>query len=90
MYDAKLRDKARASEKREVLAKYKVEKGCVDCGYNKNPLALEFDHLPGTTKRKNVAALLYNSWKIIWEEVAKCEVVCANCHAIRTFTRMGL
>lgn len=79
--------KARADERREVIASYKLSKGCVDCGYNENAYALEFDHLPGTDKRRTVASTMYQSWKAIWAEIEKCEVVCANCHAIRTFTR---
>lgn len=80
--------KARADERRNAVAAYKLAQGCADCGYNENALALEFDHLPGTEKKRTVASLMYNSWEAIWAEIAKCEVVCANCHAIRTFTRM--
>jgi hypothetical protein len=86
----KAREYARAAEKRKVLNAYKIEKGCTDCGYNKDARALEFDHLPGTEKQRTVASLLYASWEVIWAEVAKCEVVCANCHAIRTMDRLGL
>lgn len=81
---------ARATEKRIALGVYKVEKGCVDCGYNEDARALEFDHLPGSDKTRTVASLLYASWNRVWEEIAKCEVVCANCHAIRTMDRLGL
>lgn len=81
---------AKATEKRAVLAEYKVEKGCADCGYNEDARALEFDHLPGVEKSQTVASLLYQSWARIWDEVAKCEVVCANDHAIRTMDRLGL
>jgi hypothetical protein len=80
-------DKERADEKRQAIDAYKVSKGCVDCGYNLNPHALEFDHLPGYEKTQTVASLMYRSWERIWEEITKCEVVCANCHAIRTYER---
>ena len=82
------REHARANEKRLALAAYKVEKGCVDCGYNQDARALEFDHLPGEEKLRTVASLCYASWDVIWAEVDKCEVVCANCHAIRTMDRI--
>lgn len=85
----KKRAKRNAALKREAINQYKVEQGCVDCGYNAHPWALEFDHLPGAIKVKTVASLMYNSWDAIWAEIDKCEVVCANCHAIRTFTRMA-
>lgn len=69
------------------VARLKVERGCSDCGYNKHPDALDFDHLPGTEKRCGVAYMMRWSRKLILEEIAKCEVVCANCHRIRTWQR---
>jgi len=88
MYDQKEADRLRADEKRQAIAAYKVSKGCIDCGYNDNAFALEFDHLPGLEKKRTVASMMYSSWDAIWAEIGKCEVVCANCHAIRTMTRM--
>lgn len=81
------RELSNAQEKRQALYDYKVKVGCIDCGYNAHHAALEFDHLPGFEKGANVMALCYGSWSRIWAEVAKCEVVCSNCHSIRTFTR---
>lgn len=70
------------------IHEYQLEKGCTDCGYNKHPSALEFDHLPGTEKLFNIGEEIGNrSVESIWSEIAKCEVVCANCHAIRTVER---
>jgi len=89
MFDKRSSDKKRADKNRAEIAAYKVEHGCIDCGYNANPLALEFDHLPGSVKRKTVASMMYSAPKLIYAEIAKCEVVCANCHAIRTMGRMG-
>ena len=70
----------------EWLARYKVEQGCVDCGYNEHPDALEFDHVRGE-KVANVANLVNRGMPAILEEIAKCEVRCANCHAIITAER---
>lgn len=72
---------------REFVNALKVERGCADCGFNRHPAALEFDHLPGTNKRCKVSALMLSSRQAILDEIAKCEVVCANCHAIRTVDR---
>lgn len=69
------------------IAALKMERGCADCGYRAHPAALQFDHLPGSTKRGKISSLSRYSWERIAEELAKCEVVCANCHAIRTVTR---
>lgn len=62
-------------------------KGCVDCGYRAHWDALEFDHADDSKKKTTVASLMYASWKVIKEEISKCVVRCANCHAIRTRAR---
>lgn len=72
----------------ERMNAYKLEVGCVDCGYKGHFAALEFDHLPGHTRLNTVSSLTANrSWKTLLKEVAKCELVCANCHNIRTYNR---
>ena len=57
---------------------------CVDCGEG-DPIVLEFDHTRGT-KVDNVRTLT-NSRVKAWEELMKCDVVCANCHRRRTAER---
>ena len=62
----------------------------MDCGYNLHPAALEFDHVNGV-KLFNIGEQIGSySREKLWEEIAKCDVVCANCHAIRTTTRRQL
>lgn len=77
----------RAARVRDWLDAYKVARGCVDCGYNAHPAALDFDHI-GDSKTINVC----NAKSIAQAEaeIAKCEVVCSNCHRIRTVRRMGV
>jgi hypothetical protein len=61
---------------------------CTDCGGRSHPAVMAFDHLPGSEKRLDVANLVRRgSIRLARIEVAKCEVVCANCHAYRTFLR---
>lgn len=63
---------------------------CADCGCN-DPIVLEFDHVRGK-KSFNICAGMqkYTYWNsILQDEVAKCEVVCCNCHRKRTFSRQG-
>jgi hypothetical protein len=68
----------------------KLASGCVDCGYNAHPAALDFDHVGPAEKIDNVSRLIrLRSWEVIEAEIAKCEVVCANCHRIRTVGRLG-
>ena len=63
---------------------------CIDCSYDTDKRALQFDHLPDRApKHVNVGTLIsYGRWtEKLREELDKCEVVCANCHCIRTATR---
>lgn len=77
--------------KMKEIHDYQLEKGCVDCGYNKHPAALEFDHVNSAEKLFNIGEEIGNrSREALWAEIAKCEIVCANCHAIRTATRREL
>ena len=84
----------RKRRQRELLAyiqSVKLARGCVDCGYNTHAVALDFDHLPGFTKEHRLAVMAAGNSKVkIDAEIAKCEVVCANCHRIRTADRRPL
>lgn len=82
----------RRGELKKLVDKYKLKRGCTDCGYDENSVALDFDHLPGFTKNKNITVMRTSSytWKRILEEIHKCEVVCANCHRVRTRKRANL
>ena len=79
----------RAKRDRLYFQQIKIERGCADCGYNANPVALDFDHLPGFEKLYRVCVMAGMSRKMVDAEIAKCEVVCANCHRIRTATRLA-
>jgi len=49
-----------------------------------------WDHLPGFPKLGDISnGLNGHSRDEILDEIAKCELVCTNCHAIRTFQRAG-
>lgn len=69
----------------------KLGKGCIDCGYAEHAVALQFDHT-GDDKRMNVSDMIRSdySWETIKVEIDKCEVRCANCHAVMTKKRKGL
>jgi hypothetical protein len=77
----------RMAKNRDKLREYFSSRCCVDCG-NKDIRVLEFDHVRGT-KSANVSLLLArgHSWGNILAEIIKCDLVCANCHRIRTFER---
>lgn len=75
----------RAKSVRAWLSAYKLEQGCIDCGYRSHPAALEFDHINGT-KELNVCNA--KSITQAQKEITKCVVRCSNCHAIRTWERL--
>jgi 5-methylcytosine-specific restriction endonuclease McrA len=63
---------------------------CADCGAHFPACAMDFDHRVGTSKRLAVSRLIGRAGTAaILAEVAKCDIVCANCHRDRTFRRRG-
>ncbi len=56
---------------------------CVDCKNTYPPCVMDFDHVRGE-KFKNLAAMPGYPEDIILEEIAKCDLICSNCHRIRT------
>jgi hypothetical protein len=82
-------EKRRNKAKKEKLYTFLSDKCCTDCGISDIRL-LEFDHLDPQTKTKAVARFISGgySWDRLLEEINKCEIVCANCHRLRTYGRM--
>ena len=75
------------------IQKIKQDSGCIDCKVKYPHYMLDFDHLPEYEKIGSPANIgRRHSWKKAIEEIAKCEIVCANCHRIRSFNRgtMGI
>ena len=72
-----------------MLSEIKLASGCTDCGYNEHPAALQFDHVRGE-KVNNVSYMRRRAWELVLDEIAKCDIVCANCHAVRTAERRNL
>ena len=58
---------------------------CADCGGSFPPCVMDFDHRDPKLKKQNVALMVHrNSLEVIMEEIEKCDLVCANCHRLRT------
>ena len=79
---------SRADHLQRILRDLKLSVGCADCGYREHPAALEFDHVRGE-KRFNLAKVRHHTPAptALRKELLKCEVVCSNCHHVRTATR---
>lgn len=86
-YTEKLRkqSKERNQKVKKFLADYKIKLGCKDCGYKKHHSALDFDHVKDN-KVFNVCFAKSITQAI--KEIKKCEVVCSNCHRVRTYNRI--
>lgn len=60
---------------------------CADCGGRFPPEAMDFDHLPHKGKRFSLSNVQYATMASVVAEMERCEIVCANCHRIRTAGR---
>lgn len=67
---------------------YKETHPCADCGVQYHYYTMQFDHV-ADNKEFDVSQMLSvtTSRQRIEAEMAKCELVCANCHTIRTHNR---
>jgi hypothetical protein len=78
----------RAMKKQAVILK--GEK-CSICGYNKCIDALQFHHTDGNQKEFRLSDGNIRSWDAYLQELEKCILVCANCHAeIHSINNEGL
>lgn len=63
---------------------------CETCGET-DPRVLQFDHLDRKDKIAPISILVknYHRWDSLLEEIRKCQILCANCHAKRTAVQLG-
>lgn len=80
--------RARNAQRKAVLDKLR-EVPCTDCEGLFPSFMMQFDHVRGP-KEFGVMQGYSKSWDELLAEVAKCEIVCANCHCARTFARREL
>ena len=74
---------------REKVFEYLRDKRCVDCGEG-DPIVLEFDHVRGHKKGTIRDVLIRTTrWEKVLEEIAKCEIRCANCHRRKTVAQFN-
>jgi fructose/tagatose bisphosphate aldolase len=78
-------------EANKILLAEKKKDGCEDCGFNAHPAALDLDHIDPSTKhvtktgrRQSPSSMITYPVELFSAELAKCRVLCKNCHAIHT------
>ena len=82
------RNKTKKNEIRSFLQQYKEFHGCMDCKGKFPYYVLDFDHRDPNLKKFSLNRMhLRNSWEQMIEEIGKCDVVCGNCHRIRSYTK---
>jgi len=64
---------------------------CKDCRKKYDPVCMDFDHVRGKKifALREVYSKRYAHEKVV-REIAKCDVVCANCHRLRTKKRRSV
>lgn len=88
----KEKNAARTRDRRNKICAYlqeiKEASGCVDCGEKYPYFTLDFDHVRGD-KLGTIAYMTRGSTlEEVKAEVAKCDIVCSNCHRFRTWNRI--
>ena len=85
--DYQRRDRVRVARLRHLIRAAKA-RPCTDCGIEYPYYVMDFDHRGG--KSFNIATAGYKiGRKKLLAEIAKCDVVCSNCHRERTHARKG-
>jgi hypothetical protein len=72
--------------KRFKLIQDLKKRPCGDCGIEYPPYVMQFDHKRDKLFSISTYASRYSLERVL-AEIEKCDVVCANCHAIRTHKR---
>lgn len=78
----------RYRQERQRLINELKSNPCADCGIPYPPYVMDFDHV-SDDKLFSIAGHSQKSRRQLLEEIAKCEVVCSNCHRERTHQRRG-
>lgn len=82
------RHRAHINRQRAWMSALKQGIPCTDCGQSFPPYVMHWDHLPGHEKIDEVGSMVGSRRRdVILAEIRKCELVCANCHVMRTVTR---
>ncbi len=68
-------------KRKAELHEYKLKLGCHVCGYNRSAYALDLHHRDPAQKKFSIGSVLSRAKEAFWAEVAKCDVICRNCHA---------
>lgn len=78
----------RYQTERQRISEIKANTPCADCKGFFHPFVMDFDHVRGE-KLGDVSRLARSSTsEAVDAEIQKCELVCSNCHRLRTWNRL--
>ena len=81
--------KRRKTEIRKLIIQSKL-RPCLDCGHEYPYYVMDFDHVRGIKKfNLSIAAQKLYVLETVRKEIAKCDIICANCHRLRTWKRIS-
>jgi predicted HNH restriction endonuclease len=79
----RLEQRSRREKRKQQIESLKPKIACEWCGFS-NPRALVYHHVDKVSKQDGISSMVMRRLSIetIAQELAKCIVLCANCHAI--------
>lgn len=90
----RITDNLRRGPVHDFITAQKAGKPCAECKHMWPEYVMEFDHRDPDDKKYTISSMVHTHWDTskwceIIEEIDKCDLVCRNCHRIRSF-RSGL
>jgi len=75
-------DKEKYEDRRDLMRNIKEAVGCLRCGI-RDGRVLDFHHLNPDEKEFLIGGGSFRrSMEVVWKEIRKCIILCANCHRI--------
>lgn len=82
------KSKQQRNNRRQFMVDLKEKTPCQDCGNFFPHYKMDFDHREGVEKINTISRMVsLNGMKCLKEEIAKCDIVCGNCHRTRIFIK---
>jgi len=83
------KSKEYSKKSRQYIYDYLKNKSCEECG-EKRIATLQFDHININSKYFSISSAARNTGiNKLKEEIDKCRILCANCHAVHTAKQFG-
>jgi hypothetical protein len=83
-----LEKKRRKKDRLRALVRERKARPCADCGVSYPYYVMDFDHVTEDKVMIISKLVLRGATNLLMVELEKCEVVCSNCHRIRTHERL--